>query len=81
MQTFIATVEYFEELDKKMDKDTVIMQANTYAEAVAMIEKSFGSSIESITSITGISDMNVIHLGNSEFVDKIIEVLLKENSY
>ena len=57
------------------------MQANTYAEAIAMIEKSFGKSIESITSITGISDMNVIHLGNSEFVDKIIEVLLKENSY
>lgn len=81
MQTFIATVEYFEELDEKMDKDTVIMQAENYSEAVAMIEKSFGNCIESITSITGISDMNVIHLGNSEFVDKIIEILLKENSY
>jgi calcineurin-like phosphoesterase len=81
MQTFIATVEYYEEIKDEMEKDTVVVQADNYADAVGLIEKSFGDSIESIVSITGISDMNVIHLGNSEFVDKIIEVLLKENSY
>ena len=79
MQTFIATVEYFEETD--MEKDTVVVQAHSYAEAVGLIEKTFGDSIESIVSITGISDMNIIHLGNGEFVDKIVEVLMQENSY
>lgn len=79
MQTFIATVEYFEETD--MEKDTVIVQADSYTDAVGLIEKTFRDSIESIVSITGISDMNIIHLGNGEFVDKIVEVLMQENSY
>ena len=79
MQTFIATVEYFEETD--MEKDTVVVQADNYADAVGLIEKTFGEKIESIVSITGISDMNIIHLGNGEFVDKIVEVLMQENSY
>lgn len=81
MQTFIATVEYYEEIKGEMEKDTVVVQADNYTDAVGLIEKSFGDSIESIVSITGISDMNVIHLGNGEFVDKIVEVLMQENSY
>lgn len=81
MDTYIATVEYFEEFESKMAKDTVLMRAASYSEAVAQIEESFKNTIESIASITAVSDSGVIHLGDGPNVDTIVETILSENSY
>jgi len=81
MDTYIATVEYFEEFESKMAKDTVLIRATSYSDAVAQIEESFKNTIESITSITAVSDMTVIHLGDGPNVDTIVETILSENSY
>jgi len=81
MHTYIATVNYFDEFRNDMDKDTVVVQASSYSEAAAAIEISFNSSIESIESLTDISDMAVIHLGNGPLVNQVVELLCAENSY
>ena len=81
MNTYIATVEFFNQFADEMAKDTVIMRANSYADAVKQIESSFKETIESIVSITAVSDMEVIHLGDGPDVDKCVEIIIKENTF
>lgn len=78
---YIATVNYFDDFENKMDKDTIVVQAHSYSEAMAAIEASFKSSIESIESISDISDMTIIHLGNGPLVDQVVKLLCQENGY
>ena len=81
MNTYIATVEYYDEFDSAMRKDTVIMRAASYAEAAAQIEESFKNTLESIVSFTAISDMALIHLGNGANVDSLIDTIMSENTF
>lgn len=81
MNTYIAAVEFFDQFHDEIAKDTVIMRANSYTEAVQQIETSFKNTIESITSITAVSDMTVIHLGDGPDVDKCVQLIMKENTF
>ena len=81
MITYIATVEYYDEFETGLKKDTILLRAPSYAEAAAQIENAFKDTLESIVSFTAVSDMAVIHLGDGPDTQKCIDVIMQENSF
>lgn len=80
METYIATVEYYDEVDGKKMRDTVLMRANSYTEAVTQIEAAFGNDIEKIISLAFVATEHVIHLGDGEFIDQIVNTIMEANA-
>lgn len=81
-QIFIANVKFFDHRSDKTVTHTIVVQADSYGEAVVAIEKTYGKTIEGIDCITGVGEGNVICLGvRNDKVDAAVEVICENNCY
>ena len=49
MYTVIADIEYFSDVDTKIEKTKHLLYAGSYAQAAQMIEECYGTALESLT--------------------------------
>lgn len=49
MYTVIADVEYFSDIDMKIEKCKHLLYASSFAQAAQIIEECYGTSLESLT--------------------------------
>jgi hypothetical protein len=81
-QIFIANVKFFDQRADKTVTHTIVVQTCSYGEAVVAIERTYGKTIESIDSITGVGNGSVICLGTrNDKVDAAVEVICENNCY
>ena len=82
---FIADVQWWNEFDEKDVTETVLVQANSFIDAMEQIENQYKDSLEEIHYFTCVGDGYVVHLGsrevNREEVDTVVSCITENNCF
>ena len=82
---FIADVQWWNEFDDKDVTETVLVQADSFIDAMEQIENQYKDDLEEIHYFTYVGDGDIVHLGsrevNREEVDTVVSCITKNNCF